>query len=167
MHFPAAANFILTDNPSVYDWLFIQAAQVDYELGSLTTGTHDLTAYFNINDDGVFGGSGYYSRPNDLVNGFQVPAQFTVQWKTTGSQPRACSAGTRRTMYETHDLPSELIATYGRNPAGGAAARQAPTTAPAACANVDRHTSFSPYSPPAHRIIIRSGASRSGGMRCE
>ena len=43
----------------------------------------------------------------------------------------------------------------------------APTTAPHAWLRTDLQMLFSPYNPPAHRIIMRSVEIRSGGMRCE
>ena len=71
-------------------------------------------------------------------------------------------------MYCSALLPSEVMPITGRGSAGSArAAWQAPTTAPAACASAAWHSRFSPYRPPAHSRIIRSGGMRSGGIRCE
>ena len=57
--------------------------------------------------------------------------------------------------------------TTGRGSSSICRACTAPTTAPAACASAERHSRFSPYSPPAHSRIIRSGGMRSAGIRCE
>ena len=70
-------------------------------------------------------------------------------------------------MYFSALLPSELMATSGASPCASVTVRQAPRIAPAAWLRMDLQMLFRPYSPPAHRIIIRSGASRSGGIRCE
>ena len=57
--------------------------------------------------------------------------------------------------------------TSGRSKRGGSATRAAPTTAPAACDSAARQMLFRPYRPPAHSIIVRSGVTRSGAIRCE
>ncbi len=70
-------------------------------------------------------------------------------------------------MYFSALEPSEVMPITGRTPLSAWVARQAPTTAPAACASAVRHSRFRPYRPPAHSRIIRSGGTRSGGIRCE
>jgi hypothetical protein len=85
----AASNFIgkYPANPTVYDWLFIRAGTANTDAGTLNSGSGmvDLSQYFNIDDSGVFGPSGYFNRPNDRVgNNTLFPATFQVQWNTIG-----------------------------------------------------------------------------------
>ena len=70
-------------------------------------------------------------------------------------------------MYFRQLDPSEVIPTTGRAKRGARATRQAPTTAPAACAKADWHRLLRPYKPPAHSTIIKSGGMRSGGNKGE
>ena len=70
-------------------------------------------------------------------------------------------------MYLRQLLPSEVMPISCRACRCGTSARQAPRMAPAAWRSIGSQMALRPYRPPDHRIIIRSGAMRSGGMRWE